>query len=171
MTEKPDPEYLRELLRIGDDGLLYWLVDRRVGRGKGRVHKAAGSLAGCIGNHGYYVIRIDGVLYLAHRVAFAIANGRWPDGELDHADRNRLNNRPENLRECSSTENKANRSTPSNNSSGVKGVSWNKKCRKWQVHIAVGGPNQYLGLYESLDYAREVYAQAAEIAFGEFACV
>lgn len=167
MKNEASIERLREVLTVRD-GRLFWLVDRKVGRGAGRVHVRAGDEAGCMAKTGYRVFRLDGRLYLTHRVIWAITHGRWP-AEVDHINRCRADNRPENLREATSSQNKANRGATVRNTSGHKGVSWNPKLGKWAAHIGVNGQNRYLGLFESVALAGAAYRAAAEQAFGEFA--
>lgn len=149
-----------ELLRVAD-GTLYWRVDRRVGRGMGRIHARAGDEAGCVAATGYRVVRIDGRLYLAHRLVWLITTGKWP-AEIDHINRNRADNRPENLREVTSAENKANTGLSNRNTSGRKGVSWNKTLSKWQATAVIDGRSRYLGLYSDIDQASLAYQAATE---------
>jgi hypothetical protein len=106
-----------------------------------------------------------------HRVvAFAFVPGHdavhsW----TDHIDGNKLNNRVENLRWCSPTENARNRRIMKNNTSGVTGVYFNKPTGKWMAYIRTQGKMQYLGIYETKEEAEFVRAQAVATEFGEFA--
>lgn len=76
---------------------------RRTGRGRGTSKKT-----GSVNSLGYHRVKIDGKQYFSHHLVFAIHHGRWPK-ETDHIDRNRLNNRIENLREVTRKENQKNR--------------------------------------------------------------
>lgn len=96
--------------------------------------------------------------------------GHAIDGlEVDHIDGDRLNNRRSNLRPATHSENGRNRPGQSNNRSGAKGVSWHKARGKWQVHIKTDGQKRYLGLFNTVAEAAEVYRVAAELQHGRFA--
>ena len=114
---------------------------------------------------GYRVVRIDGQLYLAHRLVWLILHGSWPT-EIDHINRNRADNRPVNLREVTSAENKANTGLSVRNTSGRKGVSWNKQLRKWQATAQIAGRSRYLGVYTDLGEAASAYQHAVESRAG-----
>lgn len=102
----------------------------------------------------YYEGRIFGRKYLAHRVVFALAFGRWPNGALDHIDHNGLFNAPENLREASASDNSRNKTQNANNTSGVTGVCWAAHRKKWLASIGIGGRRRkHLGLFERLEDA------------------
>lgn len=88
---------------------------------------------------------------------------------VDHIDGNRLNNQRANLRVCSNSQNLQNRGAQANNSSGFKGVTWNKHQRKWHARIRVGPKNKHLGSFTSASEAGEAYRAAALLFHGEFA--
>jgi hypothetical protein len=85
-----------------------------------------------------------------------------PKGQfVDHENNDTLDNRRSNLRFVTNAENQQNRkSTPSDNKSGVLGVSWNRNKNKWQCHIKANGKNMYLGLYDDLEVAKRVVEDA-----------
>ena len=89
--------------------------------------------------------------------------------EVDHINHNRLDNRKINLRYCTHKQNCANSIMKSNNTSGRKGVNWHKASKKWRAEIRYLGKKKYLGVYNELDKASEIYDEAAKIIFGEFA--
>lgn len=127
-----------------------------------------GSIAGHTDERGYVLIGLDGKLHTAHRLAWLYTYGLYPSGDIDHRDLNKSNNALSNLRAASRSENKANVSLPTSNTSGVKGVSWNKRARKWVAHIRVNYRKKHLGLFETKEAAAAAYSRAAEQAFGEF---
>lgn len=91
-----------------------------------------------------------------------------PEHCIDHADRNKLNNRRSNLRVATNSLNQANRVSKRGENS-IKGVTFIKKCNKWQAAIKNGGKDKYLGLFDTAEQAHEAYMNAAEQAYGEFA--
>lgn len=141
-------------------GDLRWKIDRTGG-------VKAGDMAGYVNNSGYRMVKIQGELFSAHRIAWFIKHGFWP-GELDHKDRNKLNNSLSNLRLCSKSENQINRGRPKNNSSGAKGVVWNKRARKWQAQAGLNGKRYYLGLFIEQREAQEAYNKFCIENHGEF---
>lgn len=92
-----------------------------------------------------------------------------PGQQVDHADCDGLNNTRENLRFATDVQNAVNKRLTIRNSSGFKGVSWNRLCRKWQAHIVLDGKSRYLGLFDEPEAAHAAYVSAAERAYGEFA--
>lgn len=117
----------------------------------------------------YLIAHIDGRKYLLQRLAWLYKTGEWPKEEVDHMDRTETNNRWENLREATRSQNAANRGHQTNNTSGHIGVSWHKKSQKWQAYIKHGGVEVYLGSFESIDDAVERRRKAAIELHGEFA--
>lgn len=104
------------------------------------------------------------MIYL-HRVIV----GPAADLEADHRDGNGLNNRRLNLRPATQAENGQNGRLRSNNSSGVKGVTWHKSRGKWHARIMANRKYWHLGYFESLDAAASAYAKASRQHHGEFA--
>lgn len=109
---------LIELLRYDyETGMFYWLVSK----GKAK----AGRVAGCVGEHGYVQIGINGYVYKAHRLAWLMVYGDFPNGEqpnIDHVNGVRDDNRIANLKVSSVPENNKNLSRNSRNKSGINGV-------------------------------------------------
>ena len=110
-----------------------------------------------------YAIRRPGILM--HRVI----NKTPPGMQTDHINGNGLDNRKENLRSCTRTQNKANVKMNRNNKSGYKGVSREKKRKTWRAHIRIGGKGRALGRFDILEEAARAYDRAAREKFGEFA--
>lgn len=110
----------------------------------------AGEVAGAILPVGYRYIKIGGKLQLAHRLAWLWMTGEWPEAQIDHINRDRTDNRWENLREATNQQNQLNTGLRSTNKSGVTGVSWSKKARRWYAAITVDGRMKNLGFYEEI---------------------
>lgn len=87
----------------------------------------------------------------------------------DHADGDGLNNQRKNLRPASQTEQNGNQGLRSNNTSGFKGVSWNKDCRAWESYVSKGRKRFRLGFFKTATAAARAYDGAAKQLFGEFA--
>lgn len=102
---------------------------------------------------------------LMHRV-IARASG---DQDVDHRDGDGLNNQRTNLRLANDSQNAANRTRLTSNTSGRRGVTWHRKLRRWQVSIKKSRKAIYLGLFDDLDDAARAYDVAARELFGEFA--
>jgi hypothetical protein len=98
-----------------------------------RVKK--GSQAGTICSDGYVAITIDGQKYMAHRLAYLYMVGSMPEDQIDHIDRDRANNKWQNIRSCSPRENQRNTKVRLNNTSGFSGVTWHKDRNRWRARI------------------------------------
>lgn len=141
------------------DGHLFWKINKR------RV--LSGKKAGCIRNDGYVVVRLRQKQYAAHRIIFMMHNGWLPD-HVDHIDCNRLNNKIENLRAATKSENLRNACKHHDKGAGPKGVYWNKKSKKWQANLYIDGKLQHLGLFDDLDTATLVVMETRERVHGDF---
>lgn len=141
-------------------GLLHWkqTVARNV---------KIGSVAGSVRSDGYLVVRYKGEQYPAHRLAFFLKNNRWPEGEVDHINGDKSDNRWINLREATRSENMRNRGSYIRNTSGFKGVS--KQGKKWRANICSNGVRTYLGCFLTKEEAFAVYQRAAREQHGNFA--
>ena len=107
--------------------------------------------------------------HLIHRLV-ALTFIPNPDNKpcVDHRDNNKTDNRIEVLRWCTQSENGMNAQIPSNNTSGVKGVRWDKSSQKWRAQINLDGNNIHLGLFDSKEEAREARQTRANEVFGVF---
>lgn len=123
------------------------------------------------GNHTrrYVHIKIDGKLYAAHRVAWAMHHGEWPPAEIDHIDGDCHNNRISNLRLATRQENNWNVGKRKDNKSGFKGVSL-RENGKYRAKISAANRVHHLGVFDTAEEAAEVYDLAANLLHGEFAC-
>lgn len=96
--------------------------------------------------------------------------GSWPTNQVDHVDRNKLNNRMNNLREATNAQNSYNR-TNGRNSTGFKGVSFHKRQGKYTARIMKDGISVSLGAFDDPQHAAHAYNKAAIQMHGEFACL
>lgn len=116
-----------------------------------KQHEGREAFAGDDGK-GYRRGSIKNQKFLAHRLIFAMVHGSWPE-EIDHIDGNRSNNRIDNLRAASCTENMRNRKRIKTNTSGVMGVAFNKTAGKFVARIGRAGRYVHLGYFENFDEA------------------
>jgi len=155
--------YLTSILDYDPDtGIFTWSTPRpkiRVGQKAGCLHKGKK----------YVYIEIDGKGYAAHRLAWFYVTGKMPIDQIDHINRNRSDNRFENLREANNKFNQANRKTTSKY--GLKGITYHKWLTEnpWEAKIRVDKKDIYLGCYPTKEEAHKAYCIAAEKYFGEFA--
>ena len=154
-------ELIRSLLRE-EAGRLFWIVAR-----SNRIR--VGDQAGSLGFNGYWYVNVGGHRLLVHRVVWLLRTGAWPESNLDHIDGDIWNNRFDNLRLASASQNGANSRTPVTNRSGAKGVSWNARLGKWHAYIGVRRKRLHLGFFEDFDAASAAYRTAAIKHHGEFA--
>lgn len=127
-----------------------------------------GDIVGTQRKDGYVEICVDKKIYLAHRLVFMFFNGYFPK-EIDHINNIRNDNRIENLREVTHTQNQWNHALRKNNTSGYKGVCFNKKNNKWRAQIRHDSKKIYLGMFETPQEAYEAYCNAAITFRKEFA--
>lgn len=96
--------------------------------------------------------------------------GEVPNGsEIDHINRDKLDNRRCNLRVASHSQNNCNKPIPISNKSGAKGVIWHKAAKKFQAQICLNKKAKYLGLFPTIEAATTAYNSAAIKFHGEFA--
>lgn len=140
------------------DGNLFWKVSR------GSISKF--SKAGTLGSHGYVQIRLMGKFYLAHRLIYLLINGQIPE-QIDHIDGDKTNNKIENLRSSTQSQNRMN--SVGFSKSGVKGVSWDKRLCKWAVQVKVNKKRIYHCLFDDLEFAELVSIEARNKYHGVYA--
>ena len=126
--------------------------------------RPAGTEAGSKQPAGYIIISINKRFYYAHRLAWLLVHGEWPERFIDHKNGVPGDNRIENLRLATDRQNLANRRLNQNNTSGHKGVWWHRKCKKWAAEVA----GKKLGLFVTKEDAAAAYASQAKGLFGEF---
>lgn len=157
------PERLKQLIDYDPQtGTFTWKVNRR-------KKAMAGTIGGTHTYAGYRQIRLDGVLYRAHRLAWFYFHGEWPTSQMDHINGRRDDNRIANLRLATHSQNCANRGRQRHNKSGFKGVTWDSQAKKWRSVISARGKSFALGLHSTPEAAHAAYVDAAQKYHGEFA--
>lgn len=138
-------ERLKELLDYNPEtGLFTNKIDR------GRRAKK-GNVAGIFHvSTGYWHIKINNKSYKAHRLAFLWMEGYFPENCVDHIDRDRSNNKWNNLREVSISCNNKNCNIYKTNTSGITGVHFYKKYKKWLAYIVFNSKTKNLGYFDEL---------------------
>jgi hypothetical protein len=144
------------------DGKIFW---KKLPRAN---HTRVGDEAGSTESLGYRVVRVLGRVYRAHQIIFLMHHGRFPM-EVDHIDGNPGNNRIDNLREVTRSQNMANRKMSINNSSGVKGVYWHRITGKWQARFKKDGKTIYVGLFDDIGDAADAIKSSRVAHHGEYA--
>ena len=151
-------ELLDALKYDAETGIFTWLKPKanrvKTGDIAGTIRKATGYVAICVGSK----------FYMAHRLAWFYVHGTWPDNFIDHIDMNKANNRLENLRAATKSQNQANTLVRRDSKSGVKGVRFDRKRNKYKALIL----GKQIGRFDTVEEATAAYAKAAAIIFGEY---
>lgn len=156
-------ERLREVLDYSPQtGVFTWRIRRNWA-------VLPGTVAGRLNRDGHRKIDIDGVVYFAHRLAWLVTYGRWPGGQIDHANGNPDDNAIGNLREATNRENSRNRRVDRESITGLKGVYHRQRKNGYQARIFVDGKRVTVGSYASAEEAARAYDASALQHFGEFA--
>lgn len=129
----------------------------------GKVGVRVGALSGC----GYIYLSVRNHRYRLHRLVWLFHHGRMPDGIVDHINGDKSDNRIENLRLATVSQNKANEKLRQDNSSGFKGAKPHNG--RWQARIAENGVRRSLGYYDTPEEAHAAYVKRAREVFGDFA--
>jgi len=145
------------------DGTLYWKE-----KTSNKSNVKIGDACGRQNKDGYIQTTVHNKLYGNHRIIFLMFNGYLPE-IVDHIDGNRLNNRIENLRAATMSQNLHNAKLSKANKSGIKGVSWEKDRNTWKVQIGVNGTTKRIGGIKSLELAELVAQELRQIHHGEYA--
>ena len=160
--ELPPARYMNYLLEYNSEtGELFWKVRKA-------CNIRPGQTTGRQGSAGYGTVRIDNQNYKVHRVIWKMVTGEDPGNKkVDHRDRDPSNNKWDNLRISTSSQNGINSGIFSTNTSGYKGVSRHKKS--WRVSIWKDGKRYGKAGYKSLGEAALAYNSLALELHGEFA--
>jgi hypothetical protein len=156
-------ERLRELLDYDPKtGKFRW-------RAREESNQRFGHIAGSRTRSEYWAIRIDGRPYQAHQLAWLYMKGEWGRPVIDHCDGNPFNNQWSNLRLSTHSNNAANRRRPRSNTSGFKGVTFDRQRGNWKAQITKDGRYYCVGRYATAEEAHAAYVAKARELFGEFA--
>lgn len=175
-SQLPTPDELRQLLRYEPEtGKLFWRTrtpymftdgNQTAAHSCGRWNSRwAGKEVGTTNSHGYKTVVILHGRTSAHRIAWAMCNGRWPSQQLDHINGVRDDNRIINLREVSNMENARNTKRHKNNNSGRTGVFYVESRGIWNAYINVNWRKRSLGNFKTFEQACAAREQA-EIEMG-----
>lgn len=152
--------YLKSVLDYDpESGLFKW--KRHSGRTKS-------TYVGSVTSKGYIYIKIDRTGYMAHRLAWLWVFGEFPPDQIDHINGKKDDNRIENLREATNTENVRGGKMRSNNTTGYKGVFLESRTGRYRARITINSKNINLGFYASAEEAAEARQKAAKLCFGQF---
>jgi hypothetical protein len=144
-----------------NDGVLYW-------KNPTSVRMKKGLRAGRYGKRGYMETSIHYNRYKNHRIIFLMFHGYLPK-IVDHIDNNRLNNKIENLRAVTCSQNLQNAKLSKSNTTGIKGVVWEKDRKYWKAQIMVNGKQIRIGKLKSLELAELVVQELRNKYHGEYA--
>lgn len=164
-------EYVKERLTyFPNTGLFIWKPIQVHNHRHAQWNKRyANTRAGTIrGPNGYRHIQFgEKGFYREARLAFLYMTGDWPNFHIDHANGEPGDNRWNNLRQASVSQNMANKNVRIDSRSKFKGVR--KNCHKWESRIKVNGRETYLGNFSSPEEAHAAYVGASRILYGDFA--
>lgn len=157
MTTKPIITYaqLNELFDINIlEGTLRWKEQNM------NNSRAMGKNAGYLSNTGYLVVHTEGRLYKVHRLIWLAAYGKFPDGHLDHADNDKLNNKISNLRQATDAMNAQNKNKRRDNTSGHTGVLRANDCKRetW-IALLMVDRKRYTKRCPTFEQAVEAYKE------------
>lgn len=154
-----DLDRLKCLLRYEPDtGKFIWLVHRQ----RARLGRVAGTICPM---YGYRMIGIDYKRYRASRLAWLYMMGEWPSELIDHRDRDRSNDKWENLRPATWKQNSENRSISPSSLSGRVGVNWQPSRNRWIAQIKHNGVSRNLGRFVQLEDAIAARVKAESYCF------
>lgn len=167
MKRRPKISRLRELLSYDPlAGKISWRINRYGYRNS--LAAKAGDVAGSLFSNGYRYVAIGKNRQLSHRIAWAMYYGRWPKGDIDHINMDRLDNRIVNLRIATRAQNMSNRSHTKGNTLKAKGVELTRTGR-YAVKISKDYKRYHVGTFDTVAQAIDAYATKAKELHKEFA--
>ncbi len=113
-----------------------------------------GSNVGWKNSEGYLNVRVDYVVYKVHQIIWLHVNGVWPSGVVDHINRNKTDNRIENLRDTTVHVNNINKGARKDSKTGVPNVTWRERDKKFYVACRRNGKQNYGGSFSTLSEAK-----------------
>jgi hypothetical protein len=143
------------------EGKLYWKYVKSI-----RIK--AGDEAGREDGQGYRTVRFNYKMYRTHHLIYLMFHGVLPT-LIDHINNDRLDNRIENLRIATDSQNNCNKGIQANNTSGSKNVKWHERIKKYEVSVQINKQRKYIGVFEDLEFAELVAIEARNKYHGEFA--
>ena len=172
----PSQEFLQAAVDYNPDtGILTWKEDRPKEHFKTKIHysywksKVAGTQALTMNNSGYRVISFNDSSYVQHRVIWKLVTGNEPIAEIDHINHDRSDNRWCNLREATWYEQQHNQSIRSDNTSGIKGVNYDKLTGTWKARVQVNNTRIHVGGFLTIEEAKLAIENKRLELHGEFA--
>jgi hypothetical protein len=151
-------EYLQSIFEYHANGFLTWKQTYQ----KSKIGKVAGHFEP---KRKYYWVKINKKIYGLHRIIFLHQNG-WMPSTIDHIDRNPSNNKIENLRPVSISQNSWNSNLFKTNTSGIRGVNFSKSSNAWEARIAVNKKRICLGLFKNKQLAIDARIEAEIFYYG-----
>jgi hypothetical protein len=148
---------------------LFEYRDGKLYRKVRRSNSKEGHEAGWLGNKGYRIVGLDYQNVLVHQLIYLMHHGYVPEC-IDHINGIRDDNRIENLRSASCSENNYNQKISKRNKTGCKNVSWNKARSKWVVRIVYGKRKLKQWYVDDFEFAELLAQEAREKFHMEFAC-
>lgn len=139
--------------------------DKKAGPKHSNIRAVAGTIATSNAGKGYLKVVVFNRSFLAHRAAWAYVHGEWPEGQIDHINGVRHDNRLSNLRDVSQSENQHNQCVTKRRKadSPLAGAHFNKPWGKWQAMIGVNGKSHSLGGFATAEEAHAAYLAAKAV--------
>lgn len=132
---------------------------------------AAGSVIGTKDKNGYLITHFNGRPWKVHHLVWIYHHGSKPE-MIDHINRIPGDNRIENLRESTKSLNAYNTGLAANNTSGSKGVSWNRRLQKWHAYIGSKKTRRHIGFFQTLQEAKNARLnKEKEMGIREISCL
>lgn len=138
-------------------------------RCSGHAITKGGLAGGVCKSSGYVIVGVMGKHYRAHNLAWLYMTGEWPEMDIDHKDGDRTNNAFNNLRLATKQQNQWNKQMSDQNTSGEKGVCFDKSTQKWRGQVGIGDKRIHVGLFKSKEEAASAVRAKRVSLHGEFA--